>query len=61
MRGTPVAVYMMRIRKTRNNRGGRGWKNQKSEKFFEKTAVYPLEMKSVFMYNLSVVCLGMKW
>lgn len=33
---------------------------KKLKKIF-KTAEKPLEMKSGFMYNLPVVCLGMKW
>lgn len=36
-------------------------KSGKISKFFSKNTFSPLEKKNRFMYNLPVVCLGMKW
>jgi len=35
--------------------------HEKKPKFFSKKRLSPLERRMAFVYNLHVVCLGMKW
>jgi len=58
---TPASVLLVKAGNLRKNGIFKAGGHEKKPKFFSKKRLSPLERRMAFVYNLHVVCLGMKW